>query len=377
MLYNDFVVNGIVQLLRESGRTAAVMYFADHADDVLGGLRHASSQFTYPMTSIPVFFWLSEDYERQYLEKRRLLQEHLDELFPNDFVYDTMIGMTGIETDQYDATCDLSSPSYKLDEDAAVTLNGRKHFAAAQNTAFQQHKNLQLLLHRGEATRVIPHRVNTLGKLSQVVWDGARGAEIDVRVDEASQTIRVGHDADALTDGTLEELLSAPAAGELRKLWLDVKELTPQTAALLHERILDLDRRHALRERTIVETSNPAADLTALRTAGFHTSLYLPTSAVLAVIEAGDAAASAALADRLAHNVSDGGFEAISFDARVFPFVSTYLAPRLDPAVVFHTWDLTTKLWQRDLLEELRRRDVFADPRVATVLLPYDSVFSF
>jgi hypothetical protein len=377
MLYNDFVVKEIIDLLRKSDRTASMVYFADHADDVLGGLRHASSQFTYPMTEIPVFFWFSDGYENLYPERSANLEENRNELFPNDFVYDTMIGVMGIAADEYDATCDLSSASYRLDEAKALTLGGKRRFATAQNTGYQQRKNLQLLLEGGLATRVIPHRVNTLGKLAQVVSDGAAGAEIDVRIDEASGAIRVGHDVEALTDGTLDELLSAPAAGELRKLWLHVKNLTPQNAASLQQGILDLDRLHGLKDRTIVETSNPAAGLEALRSAGFHTSYYLPTKDTLAAIEGGDVKASVELADRIAQRVSNGGFNAVSFDARAYPFVSVYLAPRLDDAIVFHTWDLATKMWQLDLLDELHRRDYFADPRVATILLPYESVFSY
>jgi hypothetical protein len=247
----------------------------------------------------------------------------------------------------------------------------------AQNTAYQQRKNLQLLVESGLAMRVIPHRVNTLAKLSQVITDGAHGAEVDVRADVAAGSISVGHDAEKLTDGTLDEFLSAPAADTLRKLWLDVKAVTPDNAAFFQEQILDLDRRHALRDRTIIETSKPAAGLAALRAAGFHTSYYLPTGDMLTAIERGDAEASAKLADAIARSTADGDFAAVSFDARAYPFVAKYLAPRLDPAVAFHAWDLTAKLWQPGLLEELRQRDVFNDPRVVTILLPYDSVFSY
>ncbi|HOC42012.1 MAG TPA: sulfatase-like hydrolase/transferase [Thermoanaerobaculales bacterium] len=377
MLYNDAVVQDIIGVLRESGRPAALMYFADHADDVLGGLRHASSQFTYPMTSIPTFFWLSHQYEGAYPEKREQLAEHLDELYPNDFVYDTMVGLMGIATDEYDARWDLSSANYRLGEDEALTLSGRRRFADSRNIEYHQRKNLQLLRASGLATRYVPHRVNTLGKLAQIVWDGAKGAEADVWIDESLGTIRVGHDLESLTDGTLEELLSSPAAGTLEKLWLDLKNLTPRNVDFLQQEILDLDRRHGLKDRTIVETSNPSVDLGALRAAGFHTSYYLPTSDMLTVIERSDAAASVALADTIARRASAGAFAAVSFDARAYPFVSKYLAPRLERAVVFHVWDLGTKMWQPDLLAHLRRSGFFADPRVATVLLPYHSVFSF
>ncbi|PWB78916.1 MAG: hypothetical protein C3F15_00610, partial [Holophagae bacterium] len=377
MLYNDFVVNSIIDLIRQSGRTGAVMYVADHADDVLGGLRHASSQFTYQMTSIPVFFWISDGYQVAYPASREHLEKHLDELFPNDFVYDTMIGMMGIATDEYDARCDLSSPAYQLAESEALTLGGKRRYVTPQNRGYHQGSNLRSLQQQGLALRVIPHRVNTLGKLAQVVWDGAQGTETDVRIDQAAGAIRVGHDVESLTNGTLEEFLSAPAAATLGKLWLDVKNVTPDNAAFFQEQILDLDRRHALRDRTIIETSNPAAGLAALRAAGFQTSYYLPTDDMLAAIERGDDAASAGLADAIARRASDGAFTAVSFDARAYPFVAKYLAPRLDPAVAFHAWDLTAKLWQPGLLDELRQRDVFNDPRVATILLPCDSVFSY
>ena len=377
ILYNDYVVDEIIGVLKEAGGTGAMMYFADHADDVLAGKRHASSEFTYGMTEIPVMFWLSEGYREDYPERARRLGDHMNLLFSNDLVYDTLIGLMGVSTEAYSATWDLSSEEYLLEPSEATTLSGKRRYVAAENRGYNQRVNLGAIADAGLGLRVIPHRVDTIGKLSQVCRDGAVGAEIDVHLDPDSGTFLVGHDADSMTGGTLDELLSLPCAGRLQKIWLDVKNLSTTDGPLVAEALLALDRTHSLRGRAIVETSNPAADLGLLREAGFHTSYYLPTNPMLTALKDGDTAAMAELADRIADRVSDGRFDAVSFDAGAYPFVSSYLVPRLDPAVAFHTWDLPTKLWRPHLLNELRRRDVFADPRVATILLPYDSPFSY
>ncbi len=377
MLYNDHVIREIIGVLEEAGGTAALMYFADHADDVLHGKRHTSSRFSYGMTDIPVMFWLSEGYRKDYPERALLLGQHMGLLFSNDLVYDTMIGIMGIVTEAYGAQWDLSTDQYVLDPSEAMTLTGRLRYASPENRGYNQRVNLQTIAHMGLGLRILPHRVNTIGKLSQACRDGATGIELDVHFDRESGAFLLGHDAETMTGGTLDELLSFPCAGRLQKIWLDVKNLSATDAPLATEGLIALDRTHSLRARTIVETSNPAVDLARLSEAGFHTSYYLPTDSMLTALEEGDSAGLVELADRIASRIADGHFNGLSFDARAYSFVSQYLARRIDPTIAFHTWDLPTKLWQPNLLGELRQREFFADPRIATILLPYDSVFSY
>ena len=93
VLYNDYVVSSLLKSLQKLDSIAAFLYFSDHADDVIGQLGHNSGNFTYHMTQIPLTVWLSEKYKNRYQDKYNILLSHKNVLYPNDFIYDTLIGM--------------------------------------------------------------------------------------------------------------------------------------------------------------------------------------------------------------------------------------------------------------------------------------------
>ena len=66
---------------------------------------------------------------------------------------------------------------------------------------------------------------------------------------------------------------------------------------------------------------------------------------------------------------------ALSFNARLYPFVKSYLAPLLDDHIVYHTWDINISLADKGLMTVLGGSAPFQDPRVKTILAVYRSPF--
>lgn len=130
ILYNDYVVSTLVDNLQTSlGRNGVggLIYFADHSEDIERGVGHSTANFSFDMVESPALIWLSEAYQKQYTDKTATLRHNLGQYYPNDFIFDTVVGMTGIklDSDAYCSTCDLFSLDYDLPLEDARTMHGK------------------------------------------------------------------------------------------------------------------------------------------------------------------------------------------------------------------------------------------------------------
>lgn len=69
ILYNDTVVSNMINDLKNYSGVNALIYMADHADDVIGQLGHNSGKFTFEMTQIPMFAYFSEEYKSKHKDR--------------------------------------------------------------------------------------------------------------------------------------------------------------------------------------------------------------------------------------------------------------------------------------------------------------------
>ena len=132
VLYNDYVVSQVIQLAEEYAGDAAsgVLYFADHSQDVVRGVGHSTANFSMDMVDSPALVWLSERYKKEKAQYQNFIVNQ-EELFPNDFVFDSIIGMSGISTDDdrlYCKHCDIFSADYELMLKDAKTMHGKMSY---------------------------------------------------------------------------------------------------------------------------------------------------------------------------------------------------------------------------------------------------------
>ena len=66
---------------------------------------------------------------------------------------------------------------------------------------------------------------------------------------------------------------------------------------------------------------------------------------------------------------------AVSFDAALYPFVQKYLRAKIPTDIVYHTWDLSLRLFNENTVSKLKKKAYFEDQRVKTILIPYFSDF--
>ena len=375
ILYNDFVVTSILKELQKSKKVSAFLYMPDHAEDVIGLRGHNSDKFTFDMTQIPMILWVSDGYKKRYKSKYLNLLNHKDRLFSNDMLYDTMVGIFGVKSDRYDPKFDLSSKEYRLSSDSALVLDGKKHYLDPSNYIYWQKINTKYLIDINQSSRVFPHRVDSIGKLSDIWRDGFRSFEIDIRFgDGGSSIFRVGHNI-GMQGGSLEEFLSAADYSKIQRVWFDLKNLNEANYREVLERLEYLDREFQLKSKAILESPTESQIFAKFTQKGWHTSLYLPTTKIVDLIAKKDSVELERLSVEIAREIEYQNISAISFDSRLYSFVKDHLESKIDSSIVYNSW-YGVPLYDIDFQNKLKRSKIFMDDRVKTILSKYISHFA-
>lgn len=374
VLYNDYVVSSLIDTMSSNDDIAGLVYLSDHADDVLKNRGHNSGMFTFSMVEIPLLMWFSDAYKDRYSEKFNQLQLRQNDYFSNDLFYDSLIGIFDIQTSHVEREHDLSSAQYTFDPALSYTLHGKKSFIDRENYNYWLLRNQQNILDRSLSSRIIPHRVDSTGKLSQVLNDGISAFEIDLMFvgEGSSGHLIVGHDSKTRSNITLEEFLKLLPMDKIEKIWFDVKNANPDNIHKISEYLQLLDVSYSLKNKIIFESEMTSNLLNVISDAGFHTSYYLPGD-LARLYRKNKLDELKDRVDKLLVQIMQQHCSAISFDISLYPFVKDYLEKHLDAKIVYHTWDLSMELRKPEFFETLQRQTYFSDKRIKTILVRYYS----
>ena len=380
--YTDRIIKGIIGLLRKQEESASLLYVADHSEDIFGGSAHNSAAFKYNMTEIPLFFWANSRWKNFYSESWKNLLSNSHKVFTNDHIFETLIGLFGISSKEVNKANDLSSKNYTAEE-KPLTLLGKKKLNASENWRFWQDENSLDIQSNGKCSKVLPHRTNTIGKITSALNSGLCGLEIDVLLTKekgGNFVFSVGHDPKTLTGLSLDNLFKLILNQQVSKIWLDIKNINRSNVQDVLLRLNELNNKYTLKSRTIIETSHYGIGTRVLSKAGYELSYYLPTGEVLKSLGAkgeGEAARKE-LSNELVRRIKSMQPKAISFDLKLYDFVKDYLEKEIPEDLSYHTWfpgDL--KLYTPNLLNELREKSYYNDSRVETILVHYHSKFHY
>lgn len=235
-----------------------------------------------------------------------------------------------------------------------------------------QYSNIRALLSANLGVRCIPHRINDIDKLQAILGNGFRSAEIDVwfYANENDSGFQVGHDGSGPNEIRLDQFLKIMQPYKLKKLWLDVKNLTVENLDAALRELIRLDKTYGLREIAIVESGITSNSFEKFRAAGFHTSYYLPTEHIANMLREGNRVALTEVAKDITAQISNQSVSAVSFDLALYSFVKEYLEPSIPNTVGYHTWG-SFKLWEWRAVSRMKEHAVFRDARVETILVRY------
>jgi len=377
VLYNDHVVAGLLELLREREGVAGFIYFADHGEEIMELKGHDPEIFTFAMTQIPLIAWFSDEYQTRYKTKIDALESHRENLFPNDLIYDTLIGLMGIEANRYNKMYDLSNKLYSLKPDELFTLHGKRKYIDRDNYHYLQWRNNRKLKARRLLSRILPADINTMGKFKEAQFDGYDSFELDLiyRKDQGGY-LEVGVDEKSGLGTTLIDFLKIAPHSEGQKIWLNIKNIHSDNISGLTRHLLQMDKKYHLKKRVLIESETTDVSFSKLSKAGFNTACKLSGTSLQKILDAGNAKDREKKALELSRQIRRQKVQAISFDRALLPFVENHLKKHLDARIVFHIRDLSLSLKDENFMNHLFGKPYFKNQRIKTIRVHYYSPFS-
>ena len=134
VLYNDYVMSEIHNLLFNKFSVDGMMYFADHGEELKLKFCHGTEYFlnnykkhssVKEIVKIPIYFAFSPNYKNNYPETIQALQANSSKYYTNDMAYDTMLGIMKINAKYYKSQFDITSPNYKFELSDLQTIHGK------------------------------------------------------------------------------------------------------------------------------------------------------------------------------------------------------------------------------------------------------------
>ncbi|WP_448886105.1 phosphoethanolamine transferase EptA [Citrobacter telavivensis] len=123
VLYVDYIVDKTINLLKahQDKFTTSLVYLSDHGESLgengvyLHGLPYAIAPDA--QKHVPMLLWLSEDYQQRYQVDANCLQKQAhDRDYSQDNLFSTLLGLTGVQTTQYQAADDILQPCRRTTE---------------------------------------------------------------------------------------------------------------------------------------------------------------------------------------------------------------------------------------------------------------------
>ena len=180
VLYNSYVVRELIKVLEQDKNAALMIYFSDHGEDIVKGLRHNPNKFTFDMIDIPFVVWFNEKYKEKYPSKISQLLSSRPRHFSNDLVFDLALGLAGIESNFYNPRYDPGSADFKLKPQDILTLHGRVQYVDNNNTLFWQQEIGKYIKERNLTEVLVATDVDSFGKAREVVKAGIKSIAFSV-----------------------------------------------------------------------------------------------------------------------------------------------------------------------------------------------------
>ena len=160
VLYNDHVIEEIMNTAVNDLHADGVLYFSDHGEKVSERPGHNADMFDYTMVHVPFWIYTSEAYRETHPEQIFWMEMREHTPFTNDMLYDTLLGLMGIKAVHYDDSCDLLSQGYNKMTEQLMTMYGNLWIAEDVEGLDPEKRYLRnLTFPENEHSAVIPQKL--------------------------------------------------------------------------------------------------------------------------------------------------------------------------------------------------------------------------
>ncbi len=259
VLFNDHVINNILKIVQKHGKVSAFLYFSDHGEDIVRHHGHTSriNSFTYEMTQTPFIAWLSPEYKKRYPQTYKILKAHKESLFSNDMIYETLIGLAHIKTDNYKAKYDLTTSQYHLAPSSAYTLHRRRLYTSPDNYIYWRKTNTKLLQNKSFYKKIVINNTDSVGKLNDAWRLGFRSFKLNLYYMKGKESFQTGTDKYD-TQGDLPDLLKYFPKEKIEHLLLHLANLSQSNLEAALKRLEKIEKKLPLKEKItlVLDKSN-------------------------------------------------------------------------------------------------------------------------
>ena len=127
VLYTDFVLSRIYDLVKDNPHFQGLVYFSDHGEEPDLGKGHESAKFTNQMSRIPFVVHFSDSYRSANPALFETLKGQENDYWTNDLVYNFMTEIMGIQSLPInEPNLTLGNPAYDRTKDNVRTLHGER-----------------------------------------------------------------------------------------------------------------------------------------------------------------------------------------------------------------------------------------------------------
>ena len=123
LYYSDYVLSEIYKYAKDNLNLQAMLYFSDHGT-VPNGRRNPDMN-PFAALRIPMFVYLSPEYQAQYPSTTATLKKHQAQYFTNDLIYEFVCGLLNVKSNRYDETQSFASDKYKYTRETLRTDLGK------------------------------------------------------------------------------------------------------------------------------------------------------------------------------------------------------------------------------------------------------------
>ncbi|MCI7541049.1 MAG: phosphoethanolamine transferase [Veillonellaceae bacterium] len=122
--YTDYILSQVFDYAQKNLNLRAMVYFSDHGENL--EISHNPDVFSYDMVRIPMFIYLSPEYQQVLPGRTRAIRYHRSRYFTNDMLYDIISGLLNAPSSRYMEAQDLTSPNYAYTRANLTTMLGQQ-----------------------------------------------------------------------------------------------------------------------------------------------------------------------------------------------------------------------------------------------------------
>lgn len=120
ILYTDYFLSEVINILKKSEAYSGMFYSADHGEDILDDRRHrflhASPIPTYYQLRIPMLLWFSDSYKEANPRKYEMVQRNSTMPVSTNSAFHTMLDMADIRTNYFEVDLSLLRKAFRPQE---------------------------------------------------------------------------------------------------------------------------------------------------------------------------------------------------------------------------------------------------------------------